>query len=105
MAPHTSIGIVAALTREARTLTRARLIPGDIEKISPHLLVCVSGMGASRARVAAQALLNAGASALMSWGVAASLVPELKSGTLVLPRLVFAADGVAMPVDAAWHDS
>jgi adenosylhomocysteine nucleosidase len=40
----------------------------------------------------------------MSWGVAAALVPELKSGTVLLPRAVIAADGLSMPVDASWHE-
>jgi adenosylhomocysteine nucleosidase len=99
-----SIGVVAALTREARTLTRMPLTPGSPEKIGPHLLVCVSGLGPSRARTGAQALLASGASALMSWGLAGALVPDLKSGALILPHTVLAADAVAMSVDARWHE-
>jgi len=103
MEPHT-VGIVAALSQEARSLSPRLPEPGAVGGIGEHLLIAVSGIGPSRARLAAQALVAKGASALMSWGVAAALVPELKSGTVLLPRSVFAADGVSMPVDAPWHD-
>jgi adenosylhomocysteine nucleosidase len=103
MEPHT-VGIVAALSQEARSLSSRLPEPGAIGRIGEQVLIAVSGIGPSRARLAARALVSEGASALMSWGVAAALVPELKSGTVLLPRSVFAADGVSMPVDAAWHD-
>ena len=52
----------------------------------------ISGMGGERAARAARALIEAGATSLVSWGVAGGLNPELSSGTLLLPKHI-ARDG------------
>lgn len=51
-------------------------------------MVGVSGMGPDRARQMAARLVQEGAQALASWGVAAGLVEGLRAGDLVLPHCV-----------------
>jgi adenosylhomocysteine nucleosidase len=60
-------------------------------------------MGAERARQAARSLLDAGATALLSWGTAGGLDPTLRPGDVILPVTVVPSAGVGLEVDAAWH--
>ena len=98
-----TIGVVIALCQEARTLARELDDGGNITHSEGRLLVCVGGIGAARARSAAQRLLSDGASALLSWGVAAALVPDLKAGSLLVPTAVIDADRALLPVSGAWR--
>lgn len=50
-------------------------------------------MGAAAAALSARALIDAGASALASFGFAGGLDPALKAGTIFLPALVVEAEG------------
>ncbi len=63
----------------------------------------LSGIGPERAYLAAKALLDNGATALLSWGSAGGLDPRLAAGSLVLPKEVIGADHSAYQTDAAWH--
>lgn len=65
------------------------------------LYVC--GIGHENAARAATELLHGGAQRLLSWGVAGALAADLKSGALVLPDVVFAADGNRYAVDKKWR--
>jgi adenosylhomocysteine nucleosidase len=85
-------GVVAALGFEARSLG----------KRSEHTVVSVSGIGADNAARAARSLAAAGATALLSWGVAGALDPALRCGSVVLPLQVLAAGG-QFPADRPWH--
>ena len=98
-----SIGVVIALTREARMFALDLPEANEVVRVDPQLLVCVGGVGGACAQAAAQLLLARGASALMSWGVAAALVTDLKSGSLLLPRTVIGCEGAVFPVDISWH--
>jgi adenosylhomocysteine nucleosidase len=100
-----TVGIVVALMQEARMFGARLPGPNEVARIDRHLLVCVGGVGAARAHAAARLLVMQGASALMSWGVAAALIPGLESGSLLLPGSVVGSDGVVLPVDSAWHES
>jgi adenosylhomocysteine nucleosidase len=71
-------GVVAALAFEARCL----------EQPSDGSLIRLSGIGADNAARTARALVAAGVGALLSWGVAGALDPDLSSGTAVLPTEV-----------------
>jgi len=82
------LGIVTALLAEARSLGLKRPRPGQTQALGEHLLVRLSGMGPERAALAAQQLLEEGAQALVSFGTAAALQPELRPGTLCLPQEV-----------------
>jgi adenosylhomocysteine nucleosidase len=96
-------GIVAALAAEARLLGRARP-QGAVLALADGTLLVVSGMGPSAAARAAQRLLEAGATALVSFGVAGGLDPALEAGALVLPDEVVSADGARHATAPAWRE-
>lgn len=97
------IGIVAALPAEARSLSARPINLSQLTELEHGDLLWQSGMGAERARQAARSLLDAGASALLSWGTAGGLDPALRPGDVVLPVTVVPSAGVGLEVDAAWH--
>jgi adenosylhomocysteine nucleosidase len=91
--PPPKIGIVAALEMEGRWL-------GDS---SGNRLILVGGMGRERAEAAARQLLESGATALVSWGVAGGLDPALASGTVVLADQVLCSDGSVRESHPRWR--
>jgi adenosylhomocysteine nucleosidase len=96
-------GIVAALAAEARLLGPARP-HGPVLALADGTLLVVSGMGPSAAADAAQRLLEAGATALVSFGVAGGLDPALEAGALVLPEEVICADGARHATAHGWRE-
>ncbi len=96
-------GIVAALFAEARVLAKGLKAAGRLIHLPGGAMMLLSGMGADRARLAAQALLENGATALASWGFTGGLLPGLPAGSLILPEKVIAADQIVYPVDSVWH--
>lgn len=96
-------GIVAALAAEARLLGRASP-HGAVLALRDGTLLAVSGMGPSAAAAAAQRLLEAGATALVSFGVAGGLDPALKAGALVLPQEVISAGGARRATAQGWRE-
>ncbi|MGI8739576.1 MAG: hypothetical protein ACR2KU_08040 [Gammaproteobacteria bacterium] len=101
----TRIGIVAALDGEARTLIRRSLKPPMEVNVAQacDVRVALASMGASRARAAGEQLLAQGATALMSWGVAAALDRALAPGNLLVPGVILDTDLRSYSVDTAWH--
>lgn len=97
------IGIIAALPAEARCLSARPIKPNNLTEVERGVLLWQCGLGAERARQAAHLLLDAGATALLSWGTAGGLDPALRPGDVVLPATVVPSAGVALQVDAAWH--
>ena len=67
-------------------------------------LVAVSGIGFAAAAAAATALVDAGAVALVSWGVAGGLDPALRAGTICLPGEVVSRDGTTFMTDHHWRE-
>lgn len=61
-------------------------------------------MGVSAAALAAANLIAAGATALVSWGMAGGLDPALPAGRIFLPGEVSAADGVAVATALIWRE-
>ena len=86
-------GVVAALAVEARTLT------------AKDVRVAVSGMGQAAAARAARGLLDDGATALVSWGMAGALDPNLAAGTICLPAEVIDTQGTRFATARAWRES
>lgn len=86
------VGVVAALPREAECLTHAPIPLLRATPVTPELSVCRCGVGERRAEVACHQLLAAGATALVSWGVAAGLDPTLAPGALVVTAQVVTGD-------------
>ncbi len=97
------IGIIAALPAEARSLSARPIKPNNLTELEHGVLLWQCGMGAERAQQAARSLLDAGATALLSWGTAGGLDPALRPGDVVLPATVVPSPGVGLEVDAAWH--
>ena len=73
-------------------------------EVTDGTLVAVSGMGRAAAVGAAGALVDAGATALVSWGLAGSLDPGLRAGTICLPSMVVSRDGAAFATDLHWRE-
>jgi adenosylhomocysteine nucleosidase len=97
-------GVVAALDMEARSLgSRTRRRDGLFE-IGDGTLVAVSGMGRTAAVGAAGALVDAGATALVSWGLAGGLDPRLQAGTICLPSAVVSRGGATFATDVHWRE-
>jgi len=100
----TTLGIVVAVTAEARSLLKRSIANGEMIYLPDRVMVAVSGMGPRRAGVASRTLLEKGATALLSWGSAGALTSKLSPGSLILPNTVIASDQALYHVDAAWHN-
>jgi adenosylhomocysteine nucleosidase len=105
------VGVVAALAAEARALGPAvgpAMRPaagraGAVVLLRNGALMAVSGMGAAAAGAAAVTLLESGASALMSFGLAGGLDPALPAGSMVLPAEVITRSGAVVLASAEWR--
>jgi adenosylhomocysteine nucleosidase len=98
------LGIVAAMGTEARSLVKHPIAKGKIIRLPDGAMIQVSGIGPQKASSAAKALMEEGATALLSWGSAGGLNPKLSSGSLVLPKAIIRADRSIYPTDAQWHE-
>jgi adenosylhomocysteine nucleosidase len=67
-------------------------------------LLALSGIGRVAATAAAQALVDAGVSALMTFGMAGGLDPKLTPGSVVIPCELLGADGARYPACRAWRE-
>jgi adenosylhomocysteine nucleosidase len=97
------VGVVVALLAEAAALGLRRPKPGLQPTDGHPRLIHISGMGADAATCAATALADAGATALLSFGTAGALAPDLGSGDVVCPRVVIDQDGLRYVADSAWR--
>lgn len=61
-------------------------------------------MGNSAAAAGSRALIEAGATALASWGMAGGLDPTLGAGAIVLPTEVIGSDGQSFNTAQPWRD-
>jgi adenosylhomocysteine nucleosidase len=98
-------GVVAALDREARTLGPSAKGHAGFDVLTDGTLRTVSGMGCAAAGMAARRLIEAGAEALVSWGMAGGLDPDLQAGAVCLPREVVAPDGMRFATASFWRDT
>lgn len=101
----TVAGVVAALDREARVLGPAIQAMAGVEILAGGTLRATSGMGCAAAGIAARRLVEAGATALVSWGMAGGLDPDLPAGTICLPREVVAPDGMRFATAPPWRET
>ncbi len=97
-------GVVAALAAEARTLGPLVKREDGLWITAEGVLVAVSGVGSATAADCARALIGAGASSLVSWGMAGGLDPDLSAGTVCLPRAVISATGARFDTDPDWRE-
>ena len=98
------VGVVCALAAEARHLGSEARRHTPLTSLSDGTLLAVSGMGMSAAAQSARALVDAGAGALVSWGMAGGLDPTLAAGTVFLPTEVVATDGAALLTAPHWRE-
>jgi adenosylhomocysteine nucleosidase len=98
-------GVVAALAAEARVLGPAQLKGEGLAVLADGNLLAISGMGPHAARSAAERLIDAGVTSLVSWGLAGGLDPALEAGAVCVPREVIAADGSRLCTARSWQES
>ena len=67
-------------------------------------LLALSGIGRAAATVAAQALVDAGVSSLMTFGMAGGLDPKLAPGSVVIPGELLSTDGGRYLTARAWRE-
>src|SRR4051812_35548265 len=92
------VGAVVGLPVEAAIL-RIRARPS----ISADF-IATAGASAARAEASAEQLIARGATALISFGIAGGIDPDLRPGALVLASEVVAEDGTRWPTSAAWRN-
>jgi adenosylhomocysteine nucleosidase len=101
-----SAGVVAALAAEARTLGSTLPRGGEAyARLPGGMLLAVGGIGEAAAAAAAERLVEAGADALVSWGMAGGLDPSLEAGVVCLPHEVIAPDGTHYPTAREWRET
>jgi len=98
------LGVVAALAAEARALGPAVKRIGDVACLGDGTLFAVSGMGCDAAAQAAARLVEAGATELMSFGLAGGLDPDLAAGSVVVPTEVISRHGDRCPTSEPWRE-
>ena len=91
----TRLGIITGLASEAKLARRAVKELGLAEQV---LVVC-AGPGIERAEAAVRGLSQFGFNIVASFGLAGALVPGLRAGALIVPRLVVGADGPTLAVE------
>jgi adenosylhomocysteine nucleosidase len=104
-----AVGVVAALASEARalgpTMPRGGNPPlSDLAVLGEGSLLALSGIGRAAAAAAAQALVDAGVSALMTFGMAGGLDPKLKPGSVVIPCELLSSEGARYVACRAWRE-
>jgi adenosylhomocysteine nucleosidase len=104
-----AVGVVTALASEARALGPSMPRGGDpplseLAVLGEGSLLALSGIGRMAAATAAQALVDAGVSALMTFGMAGGLDPALKPGSVVIPGEVLFTDGARYPACRVWRE-
>ncbi len=98
-------GVVAALAAEARALgPPIRVSGGRRVVIADGTLVVVSGIGTAAAARASMELIEAGVTALVSWGMAGALDPTLAAGTVCLPGEVISSNGRRFITARQWRE-
>ncbi len=92
------IAILTGLGSEAALVARAL----RREPESPVVVRC-GGVGPEAARAAARDLLDGGATALASFGLAGGLKPDYWPGLAVVASEVVTPEGRGYAIDRAWH--
>ena len=82
------LGLICGMEAEAKAL-------GALRKHG-HLSVGISAAKPERATELAEAMVHDGVDALLSWGIAGALAPDMASGTLIIPETVIDQDGSAL---------
>ncbi len=97
-------GIIVALPEELASLTSEKLNKGDFSWLNSQVLIAYAGAGAANAETAAKQLIAQGAQQLISWGCAAALTEQLKSGDLVVADSLEDEQGNMIVCDKNWQN-
>lgn len=76
----------------------------DLASLGEGSLLALSGIGSAAAAAAAQALVDSGVSALMTFGMAGGLDPALKPGSVVIPCELLSSDGARYAACRSWRE-
>lgn len=76
----------------------------ELAMLGDGSLLALSGIGRAAAAAAAHALVDAGVSALMTFGVAGGLDPVLKTGSVVIPCELLSTDGARYVSCQSWRE-
>ncbi len=98
-----SVGLVIAMSAEARALTGNVQPTRQVVRLSPDVFLRVGGVGAKATEQSCAALLEAGADALIGVGCAAGLAAECLPGAVVVAEEVRTERGEIIPTDEAWR--
>ena len=104
-----AVGVVTALASEARALGPSMPRGGDpplseLAVLGEGSLLALSGIGRVAAAAAAEALVDAGVTALMTFGLAGGLDPALRTGSVVIPCDLLSADGARYTACRTWRE-
>lgn len=98
------VGIVCALRSEARHLVRPAPRQASVQRLADGKLLVLTGMGPAAATNGAESLVAAGADALVSWGLAGGLDPQLPAGKIFLPSEIATPGGASLASDVLWRE-
>lgn len=98
------VGIFCALAAEARHLGPRRQREAPLAVLADGTLLAVNGMGCAAAAAGARALIDAGADALVSWGMAGGLDPALGAGAILLPSEILAPTRAPIATARPWRE-
>ena len=92
------VGVLTGIAAERKIIvTTARTV-------TPAPTIACAGANATRARREVRRLLDAGAQALLSFGLAGGLDPTVPTGTLILADTVVQPTGERIATDSGWRD-
>lgn len=105
------VGLITALRIEASCISSFRMPLNRMMRLCDTSVVWMSGMGDDAARMAATELLDRGVTALVSFGVAGALDPDLRPGDLIVPESIYTGEALksdeeerlSYPVSADWR--
>jgi adenosylhomocysteine nucleosidase len=97
------LGVVCALYSEARHLGRPLGAGPHVEAMADGKLLALTGMGCAAAHAGALTLIECGAQALASFGLAGALDPRLPPGTIMVAAEVASEEGAALATDELWR--
>jgi nucleoside phosphorylase len=100
----TGTGIITALRSEAICLTPAKPEPGVASRLAEQLFVVLSGMGANNVNAAINTLLVQKVERLISFGTAAALRQDIKSGDIIIPANIVNAGNDRQDISSSWRD-
>ncbi len=96
------IGVISAFHAEARSLVGHSIHAKRVFPCGDTGAVVVSGIGTKNTEHAITALLEHGATVLVSWGIAGALVGNVRPGDIVLAEAVIAPGGARYPCTKDW---